>query len=211
MVQKLLFLALCLSLFSVLPLVVVLAEAKVGVVNGNWVEYKTAYTGSPPESYLTGVKMEVQNVQGKNITIKITVKYSDGTQDTASYTLDIDAGKLGDGFIVPANLNKGDTFYEENEGEITIHGVEERTYAGATRTVVVYTSISQTDFYWDKTTGVLLEANQPFNDYTLNIKADRTNIWESQTVGPESTMVYILIIVAIALVATGLFIFIRRK
>jgi hypothetical protein len=107
-------------------------------------------------------------------------------------------------------LNNGDTFSNKNEGNITISGVEERTYAGARRSVV-HASISQTVFYWDKSTGVFVEASSSFTDYTLNTKADKTNMWQAQIFGLNPAIFYAVVIAAIAMLAVIAFFVIRRK
>ena len=168
--SRLVSLMIYLLLFGVVSSATVFAEVSLGVSEGDWMEYNVTYT--PPDDKPTWARIEVQSVQAKNITIELTVEYSDGTQENATTTIDLEAGTLGDGFIIPANLTSGDTFYAQSEGNITISGVEERTYAGARRTLV-YAIVSQDTFYWDKPTGVLVEVSQSLTDYTMKIKADK--------------------------------------
>lgn len=197
---------------------VVSAEISVGVKAGDWIEYKITYTSElpPPEKYQTWTTNEILSVQETSVTLNRTVKYSDGTQETERFTVDIGMESAYFGFfIIPANLENGDTFYSGNEdiGHITISEVEERTYAGGRRTVV-YATVSMdgapTTFYWDKTTGVALEITQSKPGYTVNVKADKTNMWQAQPfrLPIDPTGLYILIIVAIAIVA---FLVIRRR
>jgi hypothetical protein len=190
------------------------AEISVGVSEGDWIEYTITYTGTPPEKHPTRAKVQILSVEGTNITLRGTVEYSDGTQETPTTTADLEAGKLGDGFIIPANLTSGDTFYDENEGNITISGVEERTYSGARRTVV-YATYSQGTISaharWDKSTGVLVEVILLSAELTTNWKADKTNLWQAQLFGLEPTVFYTLIIAAIAIVAIVAFLVIRRR
>ena len=65
-----------------------------------------------------------------------------------------------------------------------ISDVEETSYLGASRTVVSAT-VSQHILYWDKSTGILLEAIQSFADFTLKLKAYKTNMWQGQFFGLE--------------------------
>jgi hypothetical protein len=156
----------------------VLAEISVGVKKGDWIEYQVALTGSPPADHdVTWARMEVTNVQGKAINLNVTTEFKNGTLLYENVTLNLETGQLGDDFIIPANLNSGATFFDENVGNITISGVEERTYAGATRTVV-YAATSETTYYWDQATGVLVEGNSQFPDYTMNTIVDKTNMWQ---------------------------------
>lgn len=79
--------------------------------------------------------------------------------------LNLQTGKLGEAFIIPANLNNSDVFFDGNLGNITISGLEERTYAGANRTVV-QAATSESTCYWDKATGFLVKGNSQCPDYT---------------------------------------------
>jgi hypothetical protein len=125
-------------------------------------------------------------------------------------TLNLETGQLGDDFIIPANLNVGDTFFGKNAGNITITGVEQKTIAGATRTVV-YASTSETMFYWDKSAGVLVEASSLFADYTMNTKTDKTNMWQAQIFGLDSTVFYALVIGVTVIIAAVIAFFVMRR
>lgn len=190
----------------------VIAEFSWGVKEGDWIEYEVTFTGTPPEKYQTELKIEVLSVQGTTVTFNGTVKYSDGTQETKTYTVDIETG-VPDLVIVPANLNTDDTFYsgDIDIGPITISGVEERTYANARRTVV-FATVSQAaaTLYWDRTTGVLAELSQSEVNYTMKVKASKTNMWQAQQseLIIDPTVFYILII---AIVATVAILVVRRR
>jgi hypothetical protein len=95
-------------------------------------------------------------------------------------------------------------------GNMTISGVEERTCAGATRTIVSGATL-QTTYYWDKATGVLVEGNSSFPDFTMNTKVDKTNIWQAQIFGLDRTVFYALVIAAVAILVVIAFFFTRRK
>jgi len=197
------------------------AEISVGVKAGDWIEYKITYIAvvPAPEKYRTWITLEILSVQETNVTLNSTLKYSDGTQETEKLTIDIEVESIYFSFfIIPANLENGDTFYsgDESIGYITISEVEERTYASGRRTVV-YATVSKdgmtTTFYWDKTTGIALEITEPGVEYTINAKVDKTNMWQAQPfrLPIDPTVLYILIIVAIAIVATVALLVIRRR
>jgi hypothetical protein len=208
--KPVLMIALLIILVGTAP-AAVSAEISVGVKQGDWIEYQVTYTGTPPESHaITWAKMDVVGVQGAVINLNVTTKFSNGTLLNETVTLNLETGQLGDNFIVPANLNSGDAFFNKNEGNITISGVEERTYAGARRSVV-YASISQTVFYWDKSTGVFVEASSSFTDYTLNTKADKTNMWQFKIFGLDPVVFYAVVIVAVTMLAVIAFFVLRRK
>ena len=174
---------------------VVYAEIAVGVKEGDWIEYSVTSTGNvPAEHDVTGAKIEITGLDEKTIDIQITSKFSDGREETLTATLNLETGQIGDSFIIPANLDTGDTFLEQTEGTITISGVEEKTYAGAKRTTV-YATTSITEFRWDRSTGFLVEATSAYPEFTIITKAENTNMWQTQTFGVD-------LIVPIVLVAT---------
>ena len=133
--------------------------------------------------------------------------YSDGREETTTATLNPETGQIGDSFIIPANLSEGDTFLEQNEGTVTISGIEDKRYAGAKRTVVTATT-SYTMFYWDKSTGFLVEAASTYPDFTMTTKAENTNMWQPQTFGIDPIVPIVLIAIVIGAV---LAIFLRAK
>jgi hypothetical protein len=190
----------------------VLSEISVGVKKGDWAEYQVDYTGTPPKGHdVTWARMEIKDIQGKSVNAEITVEYSDGTHETMATTLNLETGQLGDDFIVPAGLNNGDTFFDKNAGNITISSVEEKTYAGATRTIA-HATTPETTYYWDKATGLLVEGNSKLPDYTMNTIVDKTNIWQPQLLGLDPAVFYALVIGAVALIVTVLaFLIFRRK
>ena len=190
----------------------VIAEISVGVKKGDWIEYQVTYTGTPTEGHdVTWARMEIKDVQGKNISVDITVDHSNGTREGMTITLNLETGQLGDDFVIPANLNSSDTFFDKNVGNITISSVEERTYAGATR-AVAHATTPETTYYWDKATGILVEGNSRFPEYTMNTIVDKTNIWQPQLLGLDPTVFYALVIGTIVLIAVVLaFLIARRK
>jgi hypothetical protein len=155
--------------------------------------------------------MEIVGVQGAVIYLNVTTRFSNGTLLYEAVTLNLERGQLGDEFIIPANLNSGDIFFDEHFGNITISGVEQRTYVGATRTVV-YANTPTTQFYWDRSTGVFVEASSSLNGYVLNSKADKTDMWQPQILGLDPTVFYALVIVvAVAILIMIVFFVVRRR
>lgn len=187
------------------------AEISVGVEGGDWIEYDFVWAGIPSSSpYLAGYRIEVLNVQGTTITLNGTLIYSDGTQETVTNYVNFQTGQLAAGFIIPANLQDGDKFYDDSVGLITVRA-ERRDYVGASR-VVVWALLSSDDVestvYWDQATGVLVE--QDGSD--VNIIASGTNLWQAEFWLPiDPTLFFILIIVAVVIVAAVGFSMIRRQ
>jgi len=190
----------------------VLAEISVGVKKGDWIEYEVTYTGTPTVGHdVIWARMEIRDVQGKSISVDITVEHSNGTLEEMTVTLNLETGQLGDDFIIPANLNSGDTFFDKNVGNITISSIEERMYSGTTRTVA-HAVTTETTYYWDKATGILIEGKSQLPKYTMNTIVDKTNIWQSQLLGSDPAVFYASVIGAVVLVVVVLsFLIVKRK
>lgn len=187
------------------------AEIVVGVKAGDWIEYDVAFTGDIIEQHdVTWARIEVLAVEGKTIDIKVTSIFSDEREEREILTLNLETGQLGDSFIIPANLDKGDTFLEHYEGTITISGVEEKTYMGAKRKVV-YATTSQTTFYWDQNTGFLVDATSDYTDFTMTTKAEKTNTWQTQAFVLDPLFSIVLIALVIFAVVVILLRYKKKK
>jgi preprotein translocase subunit YajC len=143
---------------------------------------------------------------------------SDGTEQNATVPVVVGAGggeAFGlSGFVIPANLTVGDSVYITGYGNITIAGETTGTSAGASRTVV-YASFSQygtqLTYYWDKQTGVMVEATVVSGTMTGTAKATETNIWQPELFGLDPILLYSLIMVIIVVVVAVMFFAVRRK
>jgi len=214
--RKLVAIVALLIFLAVSTPIVVSAEISVGVKAGDWIEYQVSFTGTPPEGHaVTWARMDIVTVQGRNISLAIASKLSNGTWVNETVALNLETGQLGDDFIIPANLSSGGTFFDKRQGNITISEAEERTYAGVTRTVVsgtMQTTHYQTTYYWDKATGILVEGNSSYTDFAMYTKVDKTNMWQAQTLGMDSTVFYAIVIgIAVIIVAVIAFFVMRRK
>ncbi len=190
----------------------VFCEISVGVEKGNWIEYGVTFGGSPPAGHeVTWARSEVTDVQGKIINLNITTEFSNGTLLQESITLNLETGQLGDDFIIPANLKEGDTFSDTYHGVMTISSLYEKSYVGATRKVVSATTAGNS-YYWDQTTGILLEGISQFPEYSIHSIANKTNIWGPQILGLPSTIFYLaLAIIGIVVALVGTLIVLRKK
>ena len=196
-----------LSLFSVC-----FGQLSTGVKKGDWIEYDVTYTGSPVGGHdMNWARMEVLGVQGDNISVLITSRFSNGTEEILTYTLNLKSGQLIDDFIVPANLKAGDSFYDQNWGNITIVKTEQRTYAGATRTVAIGYAQDNT-YVWDQATGVSVEGNASTPTFTIHSVISATSMW--QPTG-KSALTPMLVAIVVALPAAaaiaGMFIYLKRQ
>ena len=208
---------LSLSIFMLILILTVVGTAfgdiVVGIEKGDWIEYKVDFTGTPPEGHeVTWARSEVVDVEGKVVSLNITTEFSNGILLNESINLNLETGQLGDDFIIPANLNAGDTFSDSYHGVVEINATEERSYIGSIRKVVTATAAGNR-YYWDQTTGILVEGISQFQDYSIHSIADKTNIWEPQLLGLPPTTLYILLTAATAIIALAaiLFAFRRKK
>jgi hypothetical protein len=128
-------------------------------------------------------------------------------------TLNLQKGQIGAWWIIYANLNPGDTFYDAFINQnITINGQEELPYAGATRTIINATVPTRTK-RWDKETGVFVLSKDNLPDYTINVEAYDTNLWKP-TQSPQINPIIIYLAAAalvIAIVVAALLMFKHRK
>jgi hypothetical protein len=200
---------LCLTLLTLLVLLSVLsaivsAEISLGVKKGDWIEYNVSFTGDPPTEHdAVWARMDVESVEGKRVNASFTSQLSNGNMVDLVEDLDFESGRLIDLFIIPANLDVGDQFYDNLVGNVTIDRVEVRMYVGAARSVVHGEAV-QTDWYWDKFTGVIVEARTSSSMYTLDTIAANTNLWSPQILGLDSTIFYSLVIAVLAVVVIGM-------
>lgn len=216
MVRKLVAAAITLVLIAGLASLAV-ADLSVGVKSGDWIEYNVSYTGSPTEGHdVTWARMDILSVQGTNISVTITSRFADNTTEALNSTLDLATGHLIDDFIIPANLNVGDTFRDENLGNVTIDAAQPRQYAGATRTVLT-SNVGNNTYTWDQTTGVSVEGTSQTADYTIHTTVEDTNMWQPQPTPKQSfdftslllVLAFATILFVVVLAATARYI--KRK
>jgi hypothetical protein len=200
--------------YSITANFVSIEAGDVGIEAGDWIKLEYEITGWPAgQPYPEWLKLEFLSVEGTTANVLATMHMSDGTEQSDTMPLDVVAGGEALGFsggVISANLTTGDSVYMTGYGDVTIEGETTRTYAGARRTVV-YTSLSQygvpLTYYWDKLTGVIVEASTTYAGMTATDKATETNMWEATTIWMPW---WPWIIVAAAVVGLVLF-FVRRK
>jgi hypothetical protein len=225
-------------LFSVTPISI--ADYTAGVKVGDWVKFgeiSLTWTGTGTEpSYikdeknLDWMKMEVKSVSGTQVVVETTGKYKNGTStQSSSSTLDVATGEGlsgGFGMLIGANLSEGDTIPQQYGSQMKINGTATRTYCNAMRSVN-YVDLSasysgqtqQVKAYWDKATGILVEAYMHTSVSTptaqtieLSLKATETNMWSADIAGTlESNPIYIVAIIVVVLIVIIVLIIARRR
>lgn len=194
-----------------------LAEISVGVKQNDWAEYDVSSTGVPMADHdAEWARMEVDSVEGLRVNVTFFSLLSDGTTINATENLDFESGQLIDYFVIPAGLEKGDSFYSNMDGNVMIDEVETRTYAGAARTVISGTTVvagtnAETLWFWDQATGVLVEARSVYPEFTLDTVMDKTGLWEPQIFGVDPPVFYGLVIVAVVIIGVIAVFALRRK
>jgi hypothetical protein len=173
------------------------AQVSVGVKAGDWIEYDVEVTGNPPEEHdVTHAKIEILAVQDSEIHVNLISEIRNGTRQVVFRILNLEEGALGVWFIIPANLDVGDTFYDRNApppGIFTIQSVEDMTYAGARRAVSFSPSYFEEYKRWDKITGVFVEGLGIYENYTIHTIAQNTNMWVPQIFGIDPIIFYTIV------------------
>ena len=211
--HKIAFLAVALTVLALIaPFTVAFADVSVGVKKGDWIEYQVTIIGTPPPEYnITWGRMEVTGVQGEAINVSVQTRFANGTLYPEPYIpLNLATGAIGDGFFAPVNINVGEQFYGEYQGNITITSIERMTVVGAERTVVSGTANPST-YYWDRQTGIMVAATSDMGVYTISTRVVGTNLWQPQIFGLDLTVFYALITAIVIAIAAVVGIFVWHK
>jgi uncharacterized membrane protein YozB (DUF420 family) len=172
----------------------------VGVKEGDWIEYDISITGTgtpPPTHDVRWMRFEVLPVDEAAFSVNVTVRYANGTFGSAIWKYNFTEGNLGGWTIIPANLSRGDTFYDASEHNhkpvnVPIQGQVERTVLGATRTVTYGNDSVRHLKEWDKATGVFIDSTEVvqnvtnkdgwyIENLTVTTRAIATNLWTHQS------------------------------
>jgi len=197
----------------------VYVAVQVGVKADDWIKCDYTVTGWPSATPRPEwLKVEILSVEGTAASVRVTMHMSDGTEQSDTVNVDVATGSGTfqglSGFVIPANSKTGDTIHMSGYGNVTLDGETTRTYAGASRTVV-YASFSQygteLTYYWDKETGVMVEASTISGGMTGTAKATETNMWEATT-SPFWMQWWFYAIVAAGIVAlVGVVYFLKKR
>jgi len=198
-------------------------SAAIGVKAGDWIKYDYTVTGWPAGTpYAEWLKIEFLSVEGTTATVRVTMRMSNGTElsDTMPVDLAAGGGVFGGlyGFVIPVNSKVGDPIdlggYGYTIATITIDGEKTRSYAGASRTVV-YSSFSlygsELTYYWDKETGVMVEASTTGYGITGTAKATETNMWEAGPLSGQGLWILVIVIIIVVVVVGGSAVLLLRR
>ena len=186
----------------------------VGVKEGDWIEYSINVTGGtpPPKLKIDSFKIEVLDVEDTAIQANFTIKFLNGTFYSAVWKYNFTEGNTGGWTIIPANLNVGDTFYDDfKPGNVTVMGEEQKTVAGSTRTITHASDSKREIKEWDKATGVFTYAIEHPKNLTLTATAVATNMWSPQPAGVDLTVFYGLTIAGAVLAVLSMALIVSRR
>jgi parallel beta-helix repeat protein len=196
-------------------------EVKVGVKVGDWIKIDYTITGwLAGTPYPLWLKVGFLSVEETTATVQVTMRMSNGTEQSETVPVDVVSGGQAfglSGFVIPANSTIGDSINFGGFGftsTSTIEGETTRTYAGASRTVV-YASISQLGiqltYYWDKQTGVMVEASTTSGTMSATGKATETNIWQAAPGIPIDPIILTVLIAIVIVIVMAIFLERRKK
>ena len=211
----------------------------IGVHSGDWIKYAYTYEIEPSTPHTEWVKLEFLSVEVTTVTVRGTLNVSGGTEQTETFSVILSYFDPWMGtpsfdtltsFVIQCNSTYGDVARIRDVGKPcalvnwanstlggTIEGEVGRDYAGASRNAVYATYSSFVEygpltFYWDKETGVLLEASCSRSD-GWTATAVETNMWQIQPSAhpANSTVLYVLGIAAIVIIVAVALLVMRRK
>jgi len=183
-------------------------EPAVGVKKGDWIEYTITMTGPllDPMRNLTWYRAEILEVDDTSFQVNKTALTVNGILSSSIWNFNLIEGQVLGWVIIPANLSKGDMFFDAaKSANITIEGEEQKTLIGASRVVTHSSETGKVYMEWDKATGVYVHSIDHTGNYTVIINAIATNMWNSQKQDQTQTTAYQLIAATIVLVALILF------
>jgi hypothetical protein len=211
---------------------------------GDWVKYRAVREGPGDMAwtgdwyiYTKGIRIEVLNVSGNNVTF-IETKYQtngDVYNSTGEYDVSSSNCRYQHYYFVSSNLSEGDTApfppaESEHADSLRIDRTEQRMYNGANRTVSI-AKFNYTDMYfgdlmylyedycWDQKTGFLLEltfrTHIPAVDNVTSVgglTVQETSLWPSNSDNPPvQLMVLGAFMGAASVITVGLVVLEREK
>jgi hypothetical protein len=239
--MTILLIFLCIIVTNIL---IVNAETSVvGVSQGDIFEYdivakwNSAFTDETPAELIElnqteWIRISVSEVSGMVITTQVTTHYRNGTETNSESACDIETGDMtGDGPpFISANLGRNDLVNPAASEPWYINETVTRNYKDGPRETnhlkLEDTEVSETvgefnqifDYYFDKSTGVLVEYTSEFFysglESVTSSKLISSNVWladgdnglqptdsTNDTPNDPTTIVYVLVAVAVIILA----------
>jgi hypothetical protein len=193
------------------------SQPTLGIREGHWIEYDVFTTGNPPEEHnAVWVRLDILNVTGGEVVVNSTSRFPNGTMSTLTLILNVEEGRIGAWWIIPANLDVGESFYDAVlNKDIFIMGQEQLVYAEAMRTVTntTYPDVMNPNMIkrWDKNSGMFVFSRFQSEEYTIDTVAYSTNIWAPQVLGFDQNVFFSIIIIFVVVIIVSYLILYRRK
>lgn len=205
-------------------------SAGIEVKEGDWAKYRiiadvpeemAGTEGYEEFGGLDWIKVEVESVSDTSVTVKSTIHYTNGTEETETMP--------GIGFVIDTALSEGDEvpFPMFTTGTpLYITGTKQRTYAGTSRQVFyVEFDMEQMgmnmdiEACWDKATGILCEMAMSMSgafmeqtiDVSVSYKLTETNLWAGGLVSGQESLIFVVGIVGVVGAVAGLAILSMRR
>lgn len=190
----------------------------VGLKKGDWIEYSISMTGPPLDSMrnLTGYRTEILDVDGGWLLVNKTALTVNGTLSSSVWVFNLTEGRVYGWVILTANLTTGETFFDSTKSaNITIQGEKQKMLLGATRTVTYAHDPAGGYKEWDKATGVYVYSKEYTTNYTVEMNATATNMWNPQTFRQNQGTSYWLVPATMAVAAfiafAVIFVFAKKR
>jgi hypothetical protein len=207
-----------------------------GVSVGQWVKYgniTAVGSGTAQLNKTDWFQFEVTAVAGKNVTLRMTGKYKNGTDlKPVESRVNVETGWINGSLspysiLTAANLQQGDNITKPAAPRYSIfkiNSTQTRTYMGVNRSCNILnvtahsnTTISQEfTMIWDKASGMLMESDMEFTGIAsttvtgvtstmkISFKAIDTNIFFTGAAGwLMGNLIYIVAAVVIIIVVIG--------
>jgi hypothetical protein len=182
-------------------------ESSVGVKKGDWIEYTVSITGPTlaQSKNITWFRLEILDVVGSAFEANVTAKYVNASVHSAVWKFNFTEGEVEGWVIIPPNLGVGNTFYDAAKpGNVTIQGEEQKTVAGATRTITHANDSLRLVKEWDKASGVYTYSVEHPKNLNVVSEAIATNMWSPQILGLNQPVFYGIAAVSLVLAALAL-------
>jgi hypothetical protein len=204
------------SLFTV-----VLADYPAVVKAGDWADYKVEYKSDVPmrtSRNITQTRIDIIDADDGFILLNLSRQYVNGTSLVKEILINQYSGSFGYDVVLPLpvvsrNLNVGDKIYDQYQGYLTISGEQKMSFGGAERNVILGYG-QNTTYYWDRETGVLVNATSTITRYTVKAILVSTNIWQPEISGLAPVVSYSAvagITVALVIVVMVTVVFVLRR
>lgn len=192
----------------------------VGVSAGHKVKYNFTVTIEGTTIDAGWMRIKIQNVTGMIISGNVegngTVDDIDMPSSPEPFSIDVSmpghrSGSIPDFIFIPANLTVGSNVL----GFYSLEGPTDKNGREALYVNASFLGVTST-YYWDRSTGVLLEFTTSYDEVSTAIKIAETDLWSGGLFGLGGFgglewWIWLIIIAAVVAIAAALIGLTRRK